>query len=104
HDRNSSKVSSYHLWARNFGVFTGPYDYASSLGILSRSQLKCWRRKGAARYLLGCSKQMFANGHIKGALCLVGYMMMIVPGIGGYAIVRVVRWMLVHIRPNGGPA
>jgi glycosyltransferase involved in cell wall biosynthesis len=102
HDRNTSKTSSYNLLARNFVVFTGPYEYATSLGIFSKSELKCWRRKGAARYLLRSSGQMLANGHIIGALCLIGYVMMIDPGIVGHAIGRAIRWMMVHIRPNGG--
>jgi glycosyltransferase involved in cell wall biosynthesis len=104
HDDNASKNSSYHACASNLTVFTGPFQYAASLGIFSRAELNAWLRKGATRYFLLYLGRMLADARLLDAVRFTGYMITIDLGIAGHAIGRVVRWMLrrrTH-RPNSG--
>jgi glycosyltransferase involved in cell wall biosynthesis len=104
HDDNASKSSSYHACASNLTAFTGPFQYAASLGIFSRAELKAWLRKGATRYFLLYLGRMLADARLLDAVRFTGHMMTIDLGIVGHAIGRVVRWRLRRqsFRPNSG--
>jgi glycosyltransferase involved in cell wall biosynthesis len=96
HDCNISKRLSSEVCAKNLIVFTGPREYASSLGLSSGSELEKWVRRGAARYVLGCLIQMFAARDLLEALRFTGYVLMFDIGILGHAIARVARRIFLH--------
>ncbi len=91
HARNASRSSSSEVCAKNLMVFTGPCEYAYSLGISSNAELTRWLRKGAARYFLGCLARMLADAHLLEALRFARYVANFDIGILGHVMIRVVR-------------
>jgi glycosyltransferase involved in cell wall biosynthesis len=89
HDSNISKRASSQVCAKNLIVFTGPREYARSLGLWSPSELQDWLRKGAARYVLGCLVQMVAARHFLEALRFARHVLTFDIGIIGHAMTRV---------------
>jgi len=96
HDRNLSKRLSLEACSKNLIVFTGPRGYASSLGLSSESELQKWVRRGAARYVLGCLRQMFEARDLLEALRFAGYVLTFDVGIFGHAIARVARRIILR--------
>jgi hypothetical protein len=72
-------------------VFTGPSEYAYSLGISSNAELTRWIRRGAARYFLGCLARMLADARLLEALRFAKYVTNFDIGILGHVMIRVVR-------------
>lgn len=91
HDRNASRHFSYEVCSKNLMVFTGPCEYAYSLGISSNAELKRWLRKGAARYFLGCLARMLAAARLLEALRFAGHVANFDIGILGHVMIRVIR-------------
>jgi glycosyltransferase involved in cell wall biosynthesis len=90
HDRNISKHLCSEVCAKNLIVFTGPREYASSLGLSSAAELQHWLRRGAARYVLGCLAQMLAARQIFEVLRFTGHILKFDIGIFGYAMTRLI--------------
>jgi glycosyltransferase involved in cell wall biosynthesis len=96
HDRNISRRLSSQVCAKNLIVFTGPRNYARSLGLSSTSELQLWLRRGAARYVLGCLMRMLAARQFLEALHFIGCVLAFDIGILGHAIAQVVRRILLY--------
>ena len=77
HANNTSRTAGHLALVRNFRAFVGPYKYARSLGILSRSELKRWLHGCIARYYRGCFDRLWAADRRWDALRLTVRVLMI---------------------------